>query len=56
MNSDIALGFGTIEKNLKAMAFKRLLYSLISILTVIFLLSSGLTIAENNNAGSFERE
>ena len=55
MNSDIALGFDTIEKNLKAMAFKRLLYSLISILAVIFLLSSGLTIAENNNAGSFER-
>ena len=37
------------------MAFKRLLYSLISILAIIFLLSSGLTIAENNNAGSFER-
>jgi len=55
MNSDTVLGFDTIEKNLKAMAFKRLIYSFISILAILFLLSSGLTIAEENNAGSFQR-
>lgn len=55
MNSDTVLGFDTIEKNLKAMAFKRLIYSFISILAILFLLSSGLIIAEENNAGSFQR-
>ena len=55
MYSDNILGFETIEKNLKAMAFKRLIYSFISILAILFLLSSGLTIAEENNAGSFQR-
>ena len=55
MNSDTVLGFDTIEKNLKAMAFKRLIYSFISILAILLLLSSGLIIAEENNAGSFQR-
>jgi phosphonate transport system permease protein len=55
LSDQVFNNFQNVEKNLKALAFKRLIYSLLSIGFIIFLFSGGLTIAENNNAGSFER-